>query len=128
MAETPTGVRILDYDPFGPELRIVDPSSKAVAVVWPGTGATQRSMHHIQLAPGGHTVALRHSGEAVYYVKDGAGSVAGPDDGSADKLIEGSMVHIEPGTAYQFTAGEAGMVLLGGPCPPDPGLYRHLSW
>jgi len=127
MADLASGVRIVGLGPSCPELPIVDPASKAVAIVWPGTGATQRSMHHIDLVPGGHTVPLRHAGEAVYYVRTGAGSVRDPDAGSRDELIEGSMVHIEPGTAYQFTAGPAGMVLLGGPCPPDPQLYAHLQ-
>ncbi len=41
--------------------------------------------------------------------------------------ITGSMFLIEPGTNYQFTAGQEGAVLVGGPCPPDPELYKHLG-
>jgi mannose-6-phosphate isomerase-like protein (cupin superfamily) len=59
----------------------------------------------------------------VYFVKHGAGSVTDPDAGTADEIIEGSMVFVEPGTAYQFRAAEGGMTLLGGPCPADPSLY-----
>jgi mannose-6-phosphate isomerase-like protein (cupin superfamily) len=67
-----------------------------------------------------------HAGEAVYYVKSGAGTVLDPDSGSSDAIAEGSMVHVEPGTAYRFAAGAGGMELLGGPCPPDDSLYAHL--
>ena len=118
-------IRILTLDDACPELPVVEGAGRAVALVWPGTGAALRSMHHVALAPGAGTVALRHPDEAVYYVQGGTGSVFGPEDGTRS-LIEGSMIHIGPGTSYRFAAGEYGMALLGGPCPPDPALYAHL--
>ena len=126
MTAAADGIRILPFDHTCPPLRIIEDGGTAVAVVWPGTGAVKRSMHHIALQPGGRTIRLRHDGEAVYYVKDGTGSVADPDDSSVQALVEGSMVHVEPRTAYQFLAGAEGMTLLGGPCPVDAALYRHL--
>jgi hypothetical protein len=126
MAASSNQTRVLTLDDSCPEIKLVDGDGRAVALVWPGVGATQRSMHHIALHPGDHTVKLRHDQEAVYYVKAGAGVVLDPDAGSSDELVEGSMVHIEPGTAYRFRAGIDGLELLGGPCPPDPSLYAHL--
>ena len=116
-------IRILTLDDACPELAIVEGEGRAVAVVWPGAGAALRSMHHVELGPGAGTILLRHPSEAVYYVRGGSGNVLGPDAGSRDPLVEGSMVHVAPGAAYRFVAGESGLVLLGGPCPPDEALY-----
>jgi hypothetical protein len=58
----------------------------------------------------------------------GTGSVTDPDLEQSQALIEDSVVHVEAGTAYQFIAERAGMDLIGGPCPPDPALYRHLEF
>ncbi len=119
-------VRVITLDAACPELPIVEANGRAVALVWPGTGATLRSMHHIELGARGSTITLRHPGEAAYYVKSGNGQVADLEAGSEDPLVTGSMIHVEPGTPYRFTAGEEGMVLLGGPSPHDPALYTHL--
>jgi hypothetical protein len=62
--------------------------------------------------------------EAAYYVVRGDGLVRDPDRGSSEPLVEGSMIFVEPGTAYLIEAGSAGMLLLGGPCPADPALYQ----
>jgi quercetin dioxygenase-like cupin family protein len=126
MAADSKRTRVLTLDDSCPEMRLVEGDGRAVALVWPGVGATQRSMHHIALHPGDHTVPQRHPQEAVYYVKTGGGTVLDPDAGTSDALVEGSMIHIEPGTAYRFKAGIEGLELLGGPCPPDPDLYSHL--
>lgn len=81
-------------------------------------------MHHIVLQPGGCTIDLRHPGEAIYYVREGGGRVTDPDDGALQGLIEGSMIHVDPGTGYPFSAGPDGMTLFGGPCPANRGLQR----
>ena len=116
-------VRILGFDETCPRMPIIAQGGTASAVVWPGTGAQFRTMHYIELAADGRTIRLRHEGEAVYYVKQGTGSVSDPDEGTSDALIEGSIVFIEPGTAYQFAATGTGMTLVGGPCPADLSLY-----
>ena len=118
--------RVLTLDDSCPVLPLVEGAGKAVAVVWPGNGATHRTMHHVTLEDGAATVLQRHEGEAVYYVKAGTGCVLDPDAGSRDELIEGNMVFVEPGTPYRFVADAAGMVLLGGPCPADAAAYSHL--
>lgn len=122
MAARPEALVLRAAD-HGPLLPIVEGDGAARAIVWPGVGATHRSMQRIDLAAGSRTIALRHPMEAVYYVIQGDGAVCDPDDGGAQPLIEGSMIHIEPGTAYRFEAGGSGMLLLGGPCPADPALY-----
>jgi mannose-6-phosphate isomerase-like protein (cupin superfamily) len=121
------GALVLREGDHGPLLPIVEEGS-ARAIVWPGIGATHRSMHRIELAAASRTTTLRHPTEAVYYVIRGDGAVHDPDDGSdGQRLVEGSMIHVEPGTAYRFEAGEAGILLLGGPCPADPTLYEQIG-
>ncbi len=106
---------------------MVETGGSAHAVVWPGVGAQQRSMHLITLDPGGRTVDLSHESECVYHVSTGSGTMVDLDtDESYDATI-GSMFLIEPATNYRFIAGAGGAVLLGGPCPPDPSLYAHLG-
>ena len=100
---------------------------EAYAVVWPGVGAQMRSMHRISLGAGSATVPQRHPMEAVYSVIAGGGTVRDPDTGTAEALVDGSMFHVEPGTAYVVEAGAGGIELVGGPCPADPALYRSLA-
>ena len=119
-------VQVLDAD-VGPELPIVEGEGRAHAIIWPGVGATMRSMHRISLGGGAATTELRHPGEAVYYVIEGAGEAVDPSDGESHDLVLGSMIHVEPGTAYVIRAGSEGLELVGGPSPPDPALYEGLE-
>ena len=107
----------------GPELAIVEGEGRAHAVVWPGVGAQQRSLHVISLAPGARTVELSHRSEAVYHVGGGSGEAVEARSGERYALRPGSMVHVDPGTAYVLAAGEEGMEVVGGPSPPDLSLY-----
>lgn len=109
----------------GPELDLVAEGGSARAVVWPGMGAQLRSMHRISLEPGGRTRPVSHPGEAVFYVISGTGRVDDSTAGMSEQLVEGSMVHVEPGTAYALVAGEEGIEIVGGPSPVDPALYRQ---
>ena len=120
-------VSILQTGDGNPEVPIVEAGGVARAVVWPGTGAWLRSMHTIDLDPGGATLVLSHPMEAVYYVRTGTGLVVEPDSSDEFAIELGSMVHVEPGTRYRFQAGEEGMRLVGGPSPADPDWYRHLA-
>jgi len=120
-------VRVLDFGDACPRLDLVGSGGSAIAGVWPGVGATMRSMHRIELAAGGRTRPLTHPMEAVYYVRRGSGGVGDGSSGKDGTLVEGSMVHIEPGTLYAFVAGPDGLELIGGPCPHDPELYRQIK-
>jgi quercetin dioxygenase-like cupin family protein len=114
-------VQVLDV--AGPELPLVEGEGRAQAVVWPGVGAQLRSMHVISLGAGSRTVDQRHAGEAVYYAIEGSGQVWDPTEGERQPLVTGSMVHVEPGTAYAIEAGADGLKLVGGPSPVDLSLY-----
>ena len=120
-------VQVIRASEPGPALPVVDTGGSARAVVWPGSGARQRSLHLINLDPDGCTVDLSHGSECVYHVSSGSGTMVDLDTGERFDAIAGSMFLIEPGTNHQFTAGQEGAVLLGGPCPPDPALYEHLG-
>jgi quercetin dioxygenase-like cupin family protein len=120
-------VQVLTCNDDCPELPIVEGDGRAQAVIWTGVGASMRSMHRIRLERGARTSDQSHPMEAVYYVMTGSGMVVDPAGGALDPIVEGSMVHVEPGTTYRFEAGPDGLVLLGGPCPVDPALYDHLA-
>ena len=82
-------------------------------------------MHLITLDPDGLTSLQRHTSESVYHVSAGDGTVSDLDNGEHHAVITGSMLFVEPNTAYQFRAGPTGAVLIGGPCPPDENLYTN---
>jgi quercetin dioxygenase-like cupin family protein len=117
-------VRVLD-GASGAELPIVASGGTARAIVWPGIGAELRSLHWIELEPRAETVEMTHSTDAVYYVVAGGGEAAA--DGSTERLVEGSMVHVDAGTAYVLRAAEAGMEVVGGPAPADRALYESVG-
>ena len=121
----PGEVRVLRTADHGPMLPIVEGEGSARPIVWPGIGAALRTLHRIELAGGSRTIVLKHAMEAAYYVIRGDGVVRDSDEGSSEPVVEGSMIFVEPGTAYAFEAKSAGMLLLGGPCPADPALYQR---
>jgi quercetin dioxygenase-like cupin family protein len=119
------GVQVVSLRGSGPSVPIVEGAEgSARAVIWPGSGATARSIALITLAPLSRTVRLEHPGEAVYYVMRGSGSVLDDAASAENSLIEGSMVHLGARTGYRFAAGEDGLEFFGGPCPADPALYE----
>jgi quercetin dioxygenase-like cupin family protein len=97
-------------------LDVVEHGGHAGAVIWPGMGSRWRTMHRIELEPGGATRPFRHAVEAVYFVAEGSGSIAGLP------LRRHHMVYVPRRSAYRFVAEEP-MLLWGGPCPPDLSLY-----
>ncbi|HKP18749.1 MAG TPA: cupin domain-containing protein [Gaiellaceae bacterium] len=104
----------------GRELDIVEAGGSAVAIVWPGTGSSFRSMHRLELDAGGRTVELKHESEAVYFVVSGTGRVG------EHALRPHHMVYVARRTPYRIEATEP-LVMVGGPCPPDPALYGELQ-
>lgn len=96
----------------------------AEAVISPSMGARHRSINYIELHSGRATRELRHPGEAAYYTMRGSGTVRGAS-GPAHAIAVGSFVHVSPATAYRFDAGDDGLALFGGPCPPDPAIYAE---
>ena len=100
----------------GRPLDIVEQGGTAVAIAWPGTGSRFRSMHRLELDAGGRTVPMRHESEAVYFVVAGAGRVGDV------ALQPHHMIYVPRRAPYRFEATEP-LVMVGGPCPPDPSLY-----
>src|SRR5215471_18214732 len=78
-------VQVLPLNGAGPSLPVLEGAGSARAVIWPGTGATERSVHLIQLGPLSGTVRLEHLAESVYYVLDGSGPVAAGFGSSAGR-------------------------------------------
>jgi quercetin dioxygenase-like cupin family protein len=113
------GEKVQVLGPDGPDVPVVETGGRARALVWPGVGAQFRSMHLIELDPGGRTRPQVHDAEAVYYVVTGGGSVG------AEDLEEGSMIHVAAGGQYVLEAGAEGMQVVGGPSPPDASLYEN---
>ena len=96
--------------------------------MWPGNDTKFRTMQLITLQPGARTISLNHGSDAVYYVMSGAGSIADTNSDEVFPLVEGAMVHIDAGDAYQFIAGdEQDVKIVGGPCPADATLYAGLK-
>jgi mannose-6-phosphate isomerase-like protein (cupin superfamily) len=122
----PDQIRVLPDDESCPELPIVDQAGQAWAVAWPGVGAHLRSMHRISLDGEGSTVVLRHPMESVYYVIEGSAIATDIDEAVDHELEPGAMILIDPGTRYRLAANGDGAEIVGGPCPPDPGMYTHL--
>ncbi len=119
-------IQVISLDEGAP-LPIVNGEGSAHAVIWPGMGAQLRSIHRIELARGARTVNLRHPSEAVYYVMQGSGKAIDPDSRERQELRRGSMVHIDRGTAYVLSAGNDGILLVGGPSPPDAAMYEEVT-
>jgi mannose-6-phosphate isomerase-like protein (cupin superfamily) len=95
--------------------------------MWPGNDTQFRTLQILTLEGNARTIPLNHASDAVYYVISGAGSIADLKSSEVSQLAEGSMVHIDAGDAYQFSAnGDSGIKLVGGPCPADPRLYADL--
>lgn len=112
----------------GIPLPLVEGPGVSLGLIWPGVGATYRTMHWFSLPPHGRTVRLHHlHAEAVYYVVRGDGRVTDEDTGDSWPLGGGAMVYVTAGTGYRLEAGPEGMEFVGGPCPPDPELYRSVG-
>ena len=126
VAEISSVVRVLADDRATSGLGLVEEGGSAWAVAWPGVGSHLRSMHRISLSAGGVTRRMRHPMEAVYYVISGDLVVEDIEAGLRHPLVSGSMAFVEANTGYRFVAGQTGSELVGGPCPPDPGIYQLL--
>ena len=126
-SNTVNGVQVLKLRSNGTELPIIDGVGTAQAVIWPGMGATERSINCVELEAGSSTVWLEHPMEAVYYAMSGTGTVFGDDPLDESPLLEGSIIHISDGSRYRFQAQEGGLTLFGGPCPTDPAMFDHLA-
>lgn len=120
-------VQIVDADSTCPTLELVEGPGEARAVIWPGMGAHLRSLHLIELGEGAKTVQQQHPMEAVYYVIEGDALALDVSDGTRSPAPFGSMIFVEPGTAYEIHSDGRPVRVVGGPCPPDPSLYQDIE-
>jgi quercetin dioxygenase-like cupin family protein len=119
-----TSARIITPEMWGPELPVIVGRGSCREVVGARSGATLRSLYHLELRELSATVVLRHPSEAVYYVVEGSAQV-GADGAPQVTVPEGGMIHIRPETPYALST-VAGTRLIGGPCPVDPGFGQPL--
>ena len=126
MTDISNAVQVIRADSRCPLVPILDGPGEARAVIWPGSGAQQRSLHRIVLEAGTATIRLQHPMEAAYYVVRGSGVVT-DDEGTEQGLLEGSMIHVNDGSAYRIRASVEGMEVIGGPCPADERWYSDLA-
>lgn len=115
--------RVIRREEWGPDMPLVRGEGNCTPIIWPGMGATARSLHLLVLGPASRTIRMRHPSEAVYYVAEGEAQITDHDTGSSRQLVAGSMAHVEPDTTYAIHTDAVGARILGGPCPPDPALY-----
>jgi len=120
---TPATVVVIDSNVRRKALPLVLGKGTAHAILWPGNGANYRSFNVLDMAPADVTRDLSHAAECIYYVERGGGAIRDLSDDTLQGLVEGSMVHIEPGDRYRLEAGDEGMRLIGGTVPVDPALY-----
>jgi mannose-6-phosphate isomerase-like protein (cupin superfamily) len=121
--------RVVDSAVGCPEIPIIVGSGNARVVMWPGNHTQFRTLQIITLERGARTIRLSHGSDAVYYVMSGAGSIVDLASNEVFPLVEGSMVHVDAGDAYQFMANDDDdMKVLGGPCPADERLYADLAF
>jgi quercetin dioxygenase-like cupin family protein len=117
-------VVVIDSKVTRKPLPLVRGAGSAHAILWPGNGAHYRSFNVLDMAPGDTTRDLSHDAECIYYVERGGGAIRDLAEDAAQELVEGSMIHIEPGDRYRLEAGGDGMRLIGGTVPVDPALYE----
>ena len=120
-------VRVISPSQWGPPMDIVYGGATCRAIVWPGNGGNERSLHYFAMPQGSSTVELVHGSEAVYYVAEGSVLVSDLTDEDSRVVGVGGMFHIQIGTHYLFAAEQEHTVVLGGPCPADIALYESLS-
>lgn len=121
-----SAVVVVSAGDWGPELDLVVGTGSFREMVGPRYGAQLRSMHRLELAPGSATTSLTHPADAVWFLLEGAGEVVDAVTGAPQPLDPGSVVLVRGGSSYRIAA-TADAVLVGGPCPVDPGLYDGSS-
>ena len=126
MSSPPNTVRVIDTSSNGVTIPIIEKNGEARAVLWPGNGSRFRSFQLISLFDGGATQALSYASDCVYYVVSGEGQIVDLGSDTVSPLAEGAMVHIDAGDTYRLRS-DTKVVILGGPCPPDPALYADLA-
>ena len=127
--EEPFLVRDVEDGVEIPLMRPVMPGGTARFPVWPGTGASRRSMNWVAMVPGQENVPHSHAeSEDLFYCIEGNCVIEDGDTGESHPFEGGSVIFVEPGTLHAVKSlGPARYVSVGGPCPPDTALFRRLG-
>ncbi len=101
---------------WGADLDIVRGEGSCTPVIWPGMGATERSIHLLLLGPRSRTIRMRHPSEAAYYVVDGEARIVDHDAGSFWPLVAVGMgvsvYHRDnPGLLVPFISADARFII-----------------
>jgi glyoxylate utilization-related uncharacterized protein len=127
MPERPGDIQVISSESSPTVPSMVSGGGEARALVWPGMGAKTRSLHLIHLMPKDTTCEFKHASEAVYYVVKGEVTAIDLDSDDTHHVSEGGMIFVEPGTKYVLSCSDGPSDVVGGPCPPDPSLYREMA-
>ncbi|WP_342661751.1 cupin domain-containing protein [Rhodococcus ruber] len=92
-------------------------------IIGPNSQTRRRSLYNLEFGANSSTAALAHESEAVYYVVSGNATVTEhlTTGNSRHDLVEGSMIHVLPGSVYTLNSS-TGARLVGGPSPVDEAL------
>lgn len=103
----------------------------AKAIIWPGMGAKNASIHYVEYAKGQESVGHIHPySEDVFYIVRGKAIVLDETNSVEHPVEEGCVVYVEPGTKHMVRSLTDGFLNVGGPCPPDKEMYIRagLKW
>ncbi len=129
-------IKVLDVErdgsvmPNGPAL---PEGSTVKMMVWPGIGASRASLHFVKCDAGFEGTPHEHAdGDDIGYVIEGEGFMIEWSDGvevARHPFKAGDILYVEPGTVHSHVATTP-LVIVGGPCPPDPEAYRRygMTW
>lgn len=120
MTPHPGSARIVTPADWGADLNICKGTGSCQEIVGRAIGATARSLYWFELAAATSTIALKHAGEAVYYVVSGSVRVESTSC-PALSFQAGGMFHVRPATDYAIVA-DTDAEIVGGPSPVDPGF------
>jgi quercetin dioxygenase-like cupin family protein len=126
-------IKVLHVDRNYVEIPLVQGSTAARVVVWPGMGAKTSCIHYVDYKAGQSSVPHQHPySEDSFYIVHGEGFVVEYVDDkevSRQPVVPGSVVFVEPGTVHQVVATTP-LLNVGGPCPPDIDFYKRwgLTW
>jgi quercetin dioxygenase-like cupin family protein len=117
------------FDPTTEGLPIPMISRRGRLVVWPGVGAETATMVYVILEPGDENDPHEHeSSDDTIAILEGRGSIDNLSDGTTNEFEAGDVVFVRAGIRHKVKADRgSGIVVAGGPCPPDYGMLRAIG-
>ncbi|ATW27769.1 cupin domain-containing protein [Candidatus Formimonas warabiya] len=118
------GIKILHVDRDYVRIPLV-PGGDARAVVWPGMGGKNASLHYVVMKPGQENVPHVHKmSEDIIYVIQGQGVAVDLDQGTEHPFTKGSVIYVPPGIQHTVKAtGTEDYIVVGTLAPADTEMY-----